>query len=239
MVTDVLACVEIGGSATETVLFSPDGTVTRVDGAKRPSGARLGVATPGIVEGGRVVAASSLGWFDVDPAEALGLGLSADVVLNDAEAAALGEVALRDGVNDVVYICVGTGIGAAVVQAGRVVATNLLGHASGYSQRECLCGRVGCLETVAAGWAVPDPLGSGDLDAMAAAIVDALRREERAVPPLVVLAGGVARRYPALAERVAARAAERVVEGSAAPAGFKSAAAWGVRAALAQMHVRR
>ena len=236
---DVLACVEIGGSSVETVLFAPDGTVERVDGAVRPKGARLGIATPGIVEGCRVVAASSLGWIDVDPAVELGIAPSAEVVLNDAEAAALGEVVRRDGVRDAVYICVGTGLGAAVVRDGVVVATNLLGHTRGYSTRECLCGQVGCLETVAAGLALPDPLGTAELEAAADAIAGALRSEAQAKPKLVVLAGGIVARYPVLSQLVAELMPDRTVQRSAAPAGFKSASAWGVRDALLRVPARR
>ena len=240
MVADeLLACVEMGGSSIETVCFAADGTVVRVQGASRPGWARLAIATPGIVEGQRVVAASSLGWFDVDPAEELGLGSPAEVVLNDAEAAALGEVALRPGISDLVYIGLGTGVGAAVVKAGAVVAENLLGHADGYSDRECRCTRTGCLETVAAGWALPDPLGRGELDAAAVAIADALRRESEATPHLVVLAGGIVARYPVLVQLLAEHAPERTFERSAAPDGFKSAAAWGLRDALTHATLRR
>lgn len=233
-----LACVEVGGSGVETVLFAPDGTVVRVEGALRPAGTRLAIATPGIVENGRVVAASSLGWLDVDPAEALGLDGPASLVLNDAEAAALGEVALRDGVTDAVYVCVGTGVGAAVVQGGVVTAANLLGHLGGFSDRVCLCGQTGCLETVAAGWALPDPIEPGVLEASAAAIAHALAREPLATPPLVVLGGGIARRYPALGLLLSEHAPARAVEPSAAPAGFKSASAWGLRAVLARSSMR-
>ena len=232
MAGDVLACVEGGGSSVETVLFAGDGSVTRVDGAVRPPGARLAIATPGLISGARVVAASSLGWVDVDPAIELGLGKSAEVVLNDAAAAALGEVALRPAITEAVYICVGTGVGAAVVKDGEVVGANLLGHLTGYSTRECLCTRIGCLETIAAGWALPDPLSTADLERAAEGIADALRRDTDASPRLIVLAGGIPRRYPVLAQMVAELSPERAVQRSAAPAGFKSAAAWGLRAAL-------
>ncbi|MDP1795417.1 MAG: ROK family protein [Acidimicrobiales bacterium] len=228
-----IACVEVGGSGVETVLFAADGTVVRVDGALRPADTRLAIATPGNIEDGRVVAASNLGWLDVDPTEVLGIGPAAELVLNDAEAAALGEVVLREGVTDAVYICIGTGVGGAVVRDGQAVATNLLGHLDGYSERECVCGQMGCLETVAAGWALPDPIDAGALERMASSIAHALQRETLATPRLVVLGGGIARRYPALRAQLAEHAADRSIELSAAPAGFKSASAWGLRAALA------
>lgn len=233
-----LACVEVGGSGVETVLFAPDGTVVRVDAAVRPAGTRLAIATPGIVENGRVVAASSLGWLDVDPAEALGISPAAELVLNDAEAAALGEVALRKGVGDAVYVCIGTGVGAAVVRDGVVTAANLLGHLGGFSDRPCLCGQVGCLETVAAGWALPNPIDNAAVEVVAIALANALSREPLASPSLVVLGGGIAHRYHALREHLSEHAPERTVELSAAPAGFKSASAWGLRAALQRSSMR-
>lgn len=233
-----IACVEVGGSSVETVVFAPDGTVVRIDGAVRPADTLLAIATPGIVENGRVVAASSLGWLDVDPAEALGLGAGADLVLNDAEAAALGEVALRDDVTDALYVCIGTGLGAAVVEGGQVTAANLLGHLGGFSDKPCLCGQTGCLETIASGWALPNPIEASAVEPVAIAIAAALAREPLATPHLVVLGGGIAHRYPALRAHLAEHAPERAIELSAAPAGFKSAAAWGLRAALTRSSMR-
>ncbi len=226
-----LTCVEIGGSSIETVVFGPGDSVQRVDGAVRPDGSRLAIACPGLIKDGRVLGAANLGWFDIDPAAALGLGESAEVLLNDAEAAALGESALRE-LADVVFICVGTGVGGAVVVAGKIVAGNLLGHIGGFSQEVCSCGRVGCLETVAAGWAMPDPLTPRDIDRAAMAIADALAREPAATGRLVVIGGGIARRYPAMCERLSVHAPSRRIESSAAPAGYKSASAWGLRHAL-------
>jgi predicted NBD/HSP70 family sugar kinase len=226
-----LACVEIGGSSIETVLFTSDGGVERVDGAVRPDGCRLAIACPGLIAEGRVKGAANLNWFDVDPAEVLGLGAPAEILLNDAEAAALGESALRN-LADVVFVCVGTGVGGAVVVDSKIVAGNLLGHIDGFSERVCTCGNVGCLETAAAGWALPDPLTANDVDAVAAAIASALEREPAASGRLVVLGGGIARRYPSLCERLARYAPSRRVETSAAPAAYKSAAAWGLRQAL-------
>ncbi|MEY2473141.1 MAG: hypothetical protein QOK28_2470 [Actinomycetota bacterium] len=231
----MLACVEIGGSGVETVTFADDGTIVRVDGAHRAAGAMLAIATPGIVADNRVVAASNLGWYDVDPAAALELGAPAAVVLNDADAAALGELALRDESDDIVYVSLGTGVGGAVAVAGRVVADNLFGHDGGHSDMACVCGRVGCLETVAAGWSLPTPLNAASLEGAARAVAIAIEKEPLATSELVVIGGGLARRHPELVARIARHVAgHRIVEPSAAPAGFKSAAAWGLRAVLAR-----
>jgi hypothetical protein len=234
-VTAVLACIEIGGSGAQTVTFEADGTARFWSGAIADAD-RVAIAVPGIVERGRVVAASNLGWFDVDPAEALHLGRSADVVLNDGEAQALGEAALR-GVDDLTLVALGTGVGGAVVNGGAVVADNLFGHATGYSERPCLCGATGCLETVAAGWAMPEPLPPAMVEPIARALAHAIAREP--VTRLVVVAGGMTRRHPGIVESVAALLTDHDVEASAAPEEAKSAAAWGLRHVVLGEGVRR
>ena len=226
-----LACVEVGGSGCQTVVFDGD-TVSFHDGARRPDGSELAIAVPGLIEDGRVVAASNLGWFDVDPAAQLSLDGQASVVLNDAAAAALGEAALRDGVPDLVFVGLGTGVGGAVVAEGTVVAANLFGHAPGFSDRPCPCGRIGCLETVVSGWALPAALDAAALHAAAAVLASAIEAEPVATPRLVVVAGGIADAHPALIGALAAALPDRSVEASAAPAGAKSASAWGLRHAL-------
>lgn len=221
-----VACIEVGGGSTETVVL--DGMVPVViAGAAPPPALPVLLAVPGLISGNRVLAASNLGWWDVDPAEQLGLDRPAALLLNDAEAAALGESALRSGA-DLVYVGLGTGVGGAVVREGAVVGTNLLGHGGRFGARPCPCGLLGCLETVAAGWALPDPLPTEDLPAIGAAIAQAVRDEPLADCPLVVVAGGLARHHPGIVDAVAAALPEQVVEPTAAPPGVKSAAAWGL-----------
>src|SRR5262245_35333239 len=128
--TRALACVEIGGGSMQTVLFTGADQPRLLDGAHQPAGALLALAVPGLIADGIVVHASNLDWRNVDPVRALCLPGPAEVVLNDAEAAALGEGALRgtDGLGALVYICIGTGIGGAVIRDGAVVRSNLFGH---------------------------------------------------------------------------------------------------------------
>ncbi|HUR15058.1 MAG TPA: ROK family protein [Mycobacteriales bacterium] len=221
-----LVCVEIGGGGVETVLLDAHGTATRYDGLAVPHGLPLLIAVPGIIVDGRVIVASNLGWYDVDPATQLGLPAPAAVVGNDAETAALGESVLRGGV-DLVFLGLGTGVGGAVVLNGAATC-NLFAHHPGFSDRACPCGRTGCLETVAAGWALPDPLTVEDLPAVARALAQAVEAEPSAVPELVVLCGGLTARHPALVGLLAAELPHRTVEATAAP-GTKSAAAWGLR----------
>lgn len=228
-----VACIEVGGGGVETVVLGTPAPLI-LPGARPPAGLPVLLAVPGLIDGGRVVAASNLGWYDVDPAAQLGLDRPAALVLNDAAAAALGEHALRDGAR-LTYLGLGTGVGGAVVRDGAVVATNLFGHTGAFGDRRCPCGRTGCLETVAAGWALPDPLPPYCLPVVAAAVATALRTEPLAATGLVVVAGGLPRRHPALVDAVAAAMPERVVEASAAPADAKSAAAWGLAWAYEQV----
>ena len=234
-----LACIEIGGSGVQTVVFA-GGTHRFVDGVQVPSGARVAVAVPGHIVDDRVAAASTLGWTDVDPALELGLAVRPALVCNDAEAAALGEWVLR-GRSDprVAFIGVGSGIGGAVVDGGVVTHCNLFGHQPGFGSRLCSCGRRGCLETVAAGWVMPWPLDDTDIVSAAGAIAEALQAEPAADRGLVVVGGGVAARYPQLIDRIGAALPERVVVSSARPAGAKSAAAWGMRELLGNGAVTR
>jgi hypothetical protein len=230
-----LACIEVGASGCQTVLLRPEGhpeEMVVVDGAMAPQGMTVLVAAPGLIVGTRVLAASNLGWQDADPLEQLGLAGEISLLRNDAEAAALGEWALRGCAEDLVFVGLGTGVGGAVVRDGAVRA-NLFGHLTGFGERPCPCSQHGCLETVAAGWALPDPVT--DLAAVAQAVADAITRTPDADARLVVLAGGLTRRHPELLALLAAALPHRVVEPSAAPPQAKSAAAWG----LACEHERR
>ena len=77
------------------------------------------------------------------------------LLLNDANAAALGELAYgaAQGLTDFVYITLGTGLGSAVVANGELikgakgVATEMGHMCFRKSGRRCTCGKRGCLET--------------------------------------------------------------------------------------------
>jgi predicted NBD/HSP70 family sugar kinase len=61
--------------------------------------------------------------------------------------------------DDVVLVFIDHGIGAGILSRGRLLvgaggAVGELGHCPVANDAPCLCGRVGCLETVAAGWAI-------------------------------------------------------------------------------------
>jgi glucokinase len=90
--------------------------------------------------------------------EQFGLGLRIE---NDARMALLGEqyAGAAQGVQDVVMITLGTGIGGAAMMLGKLVrgahaqAGCLGGHLPvNYRGHKCACGNVGCAEAEASGW---------------------------------------------------------------------------------------
>lgn len=223
----VLACVEVGASSTQTALLDSFGRFSFKPGVAVPAGVPVLAASPGLIRGTHVVAASNLGWFDIGVADALGLDCTVSLLRNDAEAAALGEQVLRGTPGDLVYVGLGTGVGGAVVTSGSITS-NLFGHLGGFGDRACACGSRGCLETVAAGWALGEPASQAELETAATALAQAIRREPLSTSRLVVVAGGLASRHPQLLELIAAALPDRDVEPSAAPPEAKSAAAWGL-----------
>jgi len=93
--------------------------------------------------------------------EQFGLSLRIE---NDARMALLGEqyAGVAHGVQDVVMITLGTGIGGAAMMLGKLVrgahaqAACLGGHLPvDYRGHKCKCGNVGCAEAEASGWALP------------------------------------------------------------------------------------
>lgn len=123
----------------------------------------VGVAAPGRVDSvsGHVLAASNLHWQDVPLGLSLEQKLGVPVrVLNDANAAAIGELAAGDPTSrdfDLIYISIGTGVGAGMIigghlYTGETLNAGELGHVVAVPDgRQCPCGGIGCLETVASG----------------------------------------------------------------------------------------
>lgn len=128
-----------------------------------PVGVGIGVAGQVERETGVVRFAPNLNWHDVPLGrlleEALGLRV---VVLNNVRAVALGEWMSGAGRNtdDMVCVFVGTGIGGGVVSAGHLLegcgnAAGEIGHmVVAMDGPACHCGRSGCLEAMAGGWAI-------------------------------------------------------------------------------------
>ncbi len=152
--------------------------------------AALGVGVAGQVDAatGAVHSAPNLNWREVPLAAELEKSLGIPVaVTNDVRAAAWGEWAhgAGQGVNDLVTLFVGTGVGGGVVSGGRMLVgcTNTageLGHITIVTGgRKCTCPNSGCLEAYTGGWAIAEQAR------------EAVARDPSSGRRLVAMAGGV------------------------------------------------
>jgi glucokinase len=131
--------------------------------AQVPEAARLravGLVIPGVVDShqGIAVYATNLGWQQLPLRQIVADAVDLPVVLDhDVRAAGLAELDLGAGrgLQEVLFVALGTGIAAAVITRGQVVvgATSRageLGHLPVFPEGEwCACGQRGCTETYA------------------------------------------------------------------------------------------
>lgn len=120
----------------------------------------IGVGVPGPVAGDTVKSANNLGWENMPLGRILSdaTGLST-VLLNDANAAALGEAWMGGKgaiTGNAVFVTLGTGVGGGIVVDGKVIGGNSgcggeIGHipVAAPTERKCGCGKVNCLECYA------------------------------------------------------------------------------------------
>lgn len=125
-----------------------------------------GVGVPGLVEmeRGWVIRAVNLGWRNVSVAKRASAVLEVPVfVINDAKAAALGEMwqGAGRGMDNLLCLTIGTGIGGGVIANGQIIngMHGLAGEIGHFrvkidGGRMCNCGRTGCLETEASATAI-------------------------------------------------------------------------------------
>ena len=137
--------IDVGATKAEALLVTADGTIharaladtPATDGpavleamrsvaeqVRDPNAVAIGVGAAGLVElgTGRMRFAPNIAWRDVDLREVLApLGLPT-VVDNDCTVAALGELlaGAGRGVDDLLYVGIGTGIGGGLVLGGEV-----------------------------------------------------------------------------------------------------------------------
>ena len=164
----------------------------------------LGIGVAGQVDAstGAVLFAPNLRWRDVPVGGQLRTALGIPVVVtNDVRAATWGEwvAGAGRGVDDLVVVLVGTGVGGGVVSGGRILSGGSntfgeLGHVPvAVGGRRCRCGGTGCVEAYAGGWAIAerareivaaDPAAGADLlriagsaDRLTAATVTTAYRE--------------------------------------------------------------
>jgi glucokinase len=175
-----------------------DGIARTVEQAIRESGIpreqvrAVGLGIPGIVDPvrGIGVASVNLNWRDVpvkaEMEDRLGLPCAIE---NDVKAAALGEVRFGagKGLDNLVFLTIGTGIAAAIVLNNKVYRgpggmAGEIGHAMiDRNGPQCKCGGYGCFEALASGPAIAaraaQKLGSGVTSLLAEAR-DALTAED-------------------------------------------------------------
>lgn len=96
---------------------------------------------------------------------------------NDARAALAGELkyGVARGLNNVVMMTLGTGVGTAAILNGRHLTGShgLAGNAGGHNTinsagARCACGNIGCVETQASSWALPAVAAASPLFATSA-----------------------------------------------------------------------
>lgn len=147
----------------------------------------IGIGIAGQVNLSGVVRSSpNLGWQDVPLREMLEKRLKLPVIVtNDVRAASCGEwhFGAGKGIDDLVVVFVGTGIGGGVVSGGQMLegcsnTAGELGHTTVVVDgRDCHCPNKGCLEAYAGGWA------------MAERAQEAVRSDPEAGETLISLAG--------------------------------------------------
>jgi glucokinase len=148
IITDILTCI--------------DGCLSKA----RQEARALGIGIAGQVDlNGVVRYAPNLKWRNVPLKAKLEKKLGMPVVvINDVRAASCGEwrYGSGKGVDDLVVLFVGTGIGGGVISGGNMIVgcSNTggeLGHITIVSDgRKCHCPNRGCLEAYAGGWAIAE-----------------------------------------------------------------------------------
>ncbi|WP_217628864.1 ROK family transcriptional regulator [Micromonospora yangpuensis] len=148
--------VEIAGSTGAEAVARVVGLVRELTDEVTAPLLGIGVGTPGIVDlGGVILGAPNLGWQDVNLRSVLTERFACPVVVaNDANAAALAERSYGESAPDSLLVRVGVGVGAGLLLGGTPVlgsrfAAGEIGHVvvDSDSDRSCVCGKFGCLET--------------------------------------------------------------------------------------------
>ena len=112
---------------------------------------------------GVVYGSPNLGWRNIPLKQELEKQLSFPITItNDVRAAAWGEWCYGSGIgiNDLVVLFVGTGIGGGVIVGGKILSGcynsgGELGHMTlFFGGRKCRCPNRGCLEAYSGGWAI-------------------------------------------------------------------------------------
>ncbi|MEI3845746.1 MULTISPECIES: ROK family protein [unclassified Microbacterium] len=185
-------------------------------------GIAVGVPGPVDFESGRPVAPPIMpGWNGFDVRRRFEQRYDAPVwVDNDVNLLTFGERARRgDETLDLIYCKIGTGIGAGLLSHGRIHrgangAAGDIGHVRVHdSDLACRCGKVGCLEAVAGGWALVRDAAAEIEAGATGALASAVREGAELTPERISIA---AEDGDALAIRLIQRCARVVGESIAA-----------------------
>jgi glucokinase len=160
----------LAGEGVDAVIGRLLSAIDSILNSRRMEPSQLGaivIACAGGIDTGRGVVVTPSpnmpGWVDIPLADIVRRKFSASTFLvNDASAAALGEhrYGAGRGVNNLVLITLGTGIGGGIITDGRlylgaVGGAGEIGHMSiDVNGPKCGCGNTGCLEILASGTAV-------------------------------------------------------------------------------------
>ncbi|WP_349897803.1 ROK family protein [Parafrigoribacterium soli] len=181
--TGRVIALDVGGTSMKGAILGADDTVERFLGwptpredgpgrvvdavlvavdelmAQAPDARAIGLVVPGLVDdrSGVALYSENIGWRDVAfralVADRTGLPVGFG---HDVRAGGLAERALgaARGVDELLFMPIGTGISGAMYVEGRLVENKYageIGHLDVGSGLACVCGAVGCLETVATG----------------------------------------------------------------------------------------
>lgn len=146
-------------------------------------GIGLSLPAPVNFRAGTVVGPSvMLGWDDFDIRGFLGGLIPVPVLVdNDVNLLALAQVEAR-AETSIVFVKLGTGIGCGIISDRRVFrgangAAGDIGHIQLEGDRLCRCGKTGCVEAHAAGWALARDLRAAGFQAQTARdVVDLVRQ---------------------------------------------------------------
>ena len=152
-------------------------------------GIGLGLPAPVDYAAGRVVGPSVMtGWDDFDIRGWLGTHFEAPVAVeNDVNLMTLSEVRrFWPDVGQLLFIKAGTGIGSGIITDGRLYrgaqgAAGDIGHIQFSSANPplCRCGKLGCVEARAAGWAIARDLRARGIEAHEARDIIGLVQKNR------------------------------------------------------------
>ncbi len=176
--------VDAGPEATMERVHAHFTTLSRRTGVTRPWGIGVGVPGPVDFATGKLVAPPIMpGWDGFSVRAWLRDHYDAPIwVDNDVNLMALGEYS--KGVDadrrDMLFLKVGTGVGAGLVSRGRLIRGERGGagdightHVTDDPAKVCRCGKTGCLEAVAGGWSLL--IEAGDRAAESAFFQEAIR----------------------------------------------------------------